>query len=130
MLTRAASQGIPVLARFGGEGAPEHQSLLRFGPIEPDGSVRCAVVWDPLLERFVWADQVGVDRLAAQLDLLSAVLGRAGRDVSEVFRVVVNVAAGLLLPGCILIGVVVDIVAAYPIYHAPGSRSPAGRSGT
>ncbi len=53
---------------FCGEVAPEHQLLLRFGPMEPDGSVqghlfadvggmrvvvRGAVVWDPLLERFV-----------------------------------------------------------------------------
>lgn len=53
MLTRAASQSIPVPVRFGCEGAPEHQSLLRFGPMEPDGSVRDAILWDPLLERFV-----------------------------------------------------------------------------
>lgn len=56
MLTRAASQSIPMPVRFGDEDAPQHQSLLRFGPVKPDGSVRCAVVWDPLLERFVWGN--------------------------------------------------------------------------
>ncbi|MGI4941227.1 MAG: hypothetical protein ACRYHQ_11835 [Janthinobacterium lividum] len=116
MLTRAAGQSIPVPVpvRFGGEGAPEHQLLLRSGPIEPDGPLRCAVVWDPLLQRFVWGIQVGVDRLAVQLDPLSTVFGRAGRGVSEVFRVVV---AGLLSPGFILAGGIVDILAACLIYH-------------
>ncbi len=68
VLTRAASQSIPMLVRFSDEGAPEHQLLLRVGLVEPGGvvqnhlfadvrgtrvAVRGAVVWDPLLERFV-----------------------------------------------------------------------------
>lgn len=53
----------------------------------------------------------------AQLDPLSAVLGRAGRGVAEVLRVVVNVVAGLLSPGFILVGGIVDILAAYLVYH-------------
>lgn len=82
MLTCAASQSIPTPVRFGGEVGPEHQVFLRFGLMKPDGSVRGAVVWDPLLECSVKGDQAGAGRLAAQLDSLSAVLGRAGRSAT------------------------------------------------
>lgn len=131
MLTRAAGQGIPVPVRFGGGGAPEHLLLLRFGPVEQDGSVRGylladvrgtrvavrnAVVWDPLLECFAWGDQAGVDRLAAQLDPPSAALGFAGRGAAEVVRVV-DVVAGLLSPGFILVGGVLGVLAAYLVYY-------------
>jgi hypothetical protein len=76
MLTHAAGRSVAVPVRFGGDGSPEHGLLLRFGPLEPDGSVqghlladvcgtrvavRGAVLWDPLLERFTWGDRDGVD---------------------------------------------------------------------
>lgn len=76
MLTRAAGRSVAVPVRFAGDGSPEHDLLLRFGPLEPDGSiqghlladvrgtrvaVRGAVLWDPLLERFTWGDRDAVD---------------------------------------------------------------------
>jgi len=132
MLTRAASQGVPVQVRFGGEASPEHRLLLRFGPVEPDGSVqghlladvrggrvivRNAIWWDPLLEGFAWGDQAGVDRLAEQLDPLSAVLGFAARGLAEVLRVVVAFMAALLSPGFILIGGIMGVLMAYALYY-------------
>lgn len=58
-----------------------------------------------------------MDRLAAQLDPLSAVLVLAGRGVAELVRMVVDVVAGLLSPGFILVGGIVGVLAAYLVYY-------------
>lgn len=58
-----------------------------------------------------------MDRLAAQLDPLSAVLGLAGRGVAELVRVVVHMIAGLLSSGLIPIGGFVGVLAAYLVYY-------------
>ncbi len=58
-----------------------------------------------------------MDRLAAQLDPLSAALGLAGRGVSEVVRVVMHAIAGLLSPSFILVGGIVGVLAAYLVYY-------------
>lgn len=58
-----------------------------------------------------------MDRLAAQLDPLSAALGFAGRGAAEVVRVAADVIAGLLSPGFILVGGIVGVLAAYLVYY-------------
>ena len=60
---------VAVPVRFGGDASPQHGLVLRFGPMEHDGTVpghliasvgqehlaaRRAVVWDPVLLAFVW----------------------------------------------------------------------------
>jgi hypothetical protein len=132
MLTRVAGRDVPLLVRFGGEGSPRHDLLLRFGPIEQDGSVRGhllaeiggemtvvrnALVWDPVLRGFALGDDHALDRLADRLDPASFALGLAGRTAEEIVKLVSGLLEGLLSPGFILIGGIGTVIIGFCLYY-------------
>ncbi len=114
-----ADVNVTVPVPFGNEASVEHRLLLRFGPLELDGSVRGhvlgegggtlvvardAIVWDPVLRGFATGDHAALERLAERLDPMSAVLGVAGRGVLEIVRLVSAVLSSTLSPNVVLVG--------------------------
>ena len=106
--------------------------LLRFGPVEQDGSVRGhllaeiggkvavvrdALVWDPVLQGFALGDKHALDRLADRLDPLSGVLGLAGGAAEATITVVAGLLEGMLSPGFILIGGIGTIIIGLYVYY-------------
>lgn len=118
-LRRIADIDVAVPVRFGNETSVEHRLLLRFGPLEWDGSVRGhvlaesggalvvardAIVWDPVLRGFAIGDRAALERLAERLDPISAVLGVTGRGVLEIVRLVSGALSSALSPNVVLVG--------------------------
>lgn len=129
-LRRIADVAVPV--RFGNEASVEHRLLLRFGPLEWNGSVRGhvlaeaggalvvardAIVWDPVLHGFAIGDQAALESLAERLDPTSAVLGVAGRGVLEIVRLVSDILSSALSPNVILVGGVGALLLGVLVYY-------------
>lgn len=131
-LRRIADLDVTVPVRFGNEASVEHRLLLRFGPLERDGSVRGhvlaetsgtwvvardAIVWDPVLRGFAIGDQAALEKLAGQLDPTSAVLGVMGHGVLEIVRLVSGVLSSALSPNVVLVGGVGALLFGVFVYY-------------
>ncbi len=131
-LRRIADIDVAVPVRFGSETSVEHRLLLRFGPLERDGSVRGhvlaqvggtwvvardAIVWDPVLRGFAIGDQAALEKLAGQLDPTSAVLGGVGHGVLDIVQLVSGVLVSALSPNVMLVGSVGALLLGVFVYY-------------
>lgn len=125
-------QDVAVPVRFGGGASPQHGLLLRFGPVEHDGTVpghliaqagqdllaaRRAVVWDPVLRSFAWANQHDAERIAERLDPTAALAGLAARALAGTCKATVEFVSDMLRPQFILIGGIGTVVGGYLLYY-------------
>ena len=123
---------VAVPVRFGGGASPSHGLLLRFGPMEDDGTVpghliarigqehlaaRRAIVWDPVLRSFGWANRDEAERLAERLDPLAALAGLVARSVAATGEAAMDILEGMLRPQFILVGGIGTIVVGYLVYY-------------
>jgi len=123
---------VAVPVRFGGDASPQHGLMLRFGPIEYDGTVpghliamvgqehmaaRRAVVWDPVLRSVAWGNQYDAERIAERLDPVAALAGLAARGMAGTCKAAVDLVEDMLRPQFILIGGIGTIVAGYLLYY-------------
>lgn len=123
---------VDVPVRFGGDASPQHGLVLRFGPMEHDGTVpghliarvgqehvaaRRAVVWDPVLRSFAWGNQYDTERIAERLDPVAALAGLAARGLAGTCKAAVEFVDDMLRPQFILIGGIGTIVGGYLLYY-------------
>ena len=126
-------QDVAVPVRFGGDASPQHSLLLRFGPMEHDGTVpghliatgrqghlaaRRTIVWDPVLRSFGWANRQEAERLVEELDPVSALAGMVARGVARTCEAAMTFLDGMLQPGFILIGGIGTILVGYLLYYS------------
>ncbi len=132
-LTQLSGKDVSVPVRFGGEASPQHGLVLRFGPMEHDGAVaghliaqvgqdllaaRRALVWDPVLQSFSWANRHEAECLVEKLDPVAALAGLVARGVAGTCQAAMTFLDGMLQPGFILIGGIGTIVAGYLLYYS------------
>lgn len=132
MLTRVAGRDVALPVRFGGETSPQHELLLRFGPVEQDGGIRGhllaeidgkvtvardAVLWDPVLRTFTLGDEHAVNRIADRLDPISGLLAVGGDVVGQIITGAASLFEGAMSPGVILIGGIGTIILTIYIYY-------------
>ncbi len=125
-------QDVAVPVRFGGEASPQHGLVLRFGPMEHDGTVpghliarvgqdhlaaRRAIVWDPVLRSFGWGNRYEAERIAERLDSVAALAGMVARGVAGTCEAAMNFMEEMLRPQFILIGGIGTIVIGYLLYY-------------
>lgn len=131
-LTLLPGRDVAVPVRFGGGASPQHGLVLRFGPMEHDGTVpghliarvgqehlaaRRAVVWDPVLRSFAWGNQYDAERIAERLDPTAALAGLAARGVAGICKTALGFLDGMLQPGFILAGGIGTVVVGYLLYY-------------
>ena len=132
-LTLLPGKDVSVPVRFGGDASPQHGLMLRFGPMEQDGTVpghliamvgqehlaaRRAIVWDPVLRSFGWVNRQDAERIAERLDPVAALAGVVVRGTTSMCQAAVTLLDGLLQPGFILIGGVGTILVGYLLYYS------------
>ncbi len=132
-LTLLPGRDVAVPVRFGGDASPQHGLVLRFGPMEHDGTVpghliarvgqehlaaRRAVVWDPVLLSFTWGNRHDAERIAERLDPTAALSGLAARGVAGTCKAAMELVQDMLRPQFILIGGIGTILGGYLLYYA------------
>lgn len=118
--------------QFGGQSSPQHQVVLRFGPMEWNGAIpghlvaqtsqgpiaaRRAIVWDPLLDTFSMGDRHEFERLFERLDPLAALAGSVNRSIVNGAQAVGSFMGEMLNPRFIIVGGLGAILFGYLFYY-------------